>query len=48
MLNIIPAATLHGVQLVVVTGLSGAGRSTALRVLEDDETGQTTTGSTGR
>jgi UPF0042 nucleotide-binding protein len=26
---------VHGVQLVVVTGLSGAGRSTALRVLED-------------
>lgn len=26
---------MHGVQLVVVTGLSGAGRSTALRVLED-------------
>src|SRR5687767_5444447 len=26
---------MEGVQLVVVTGLSGAGRSTALRVLED-------------
>ena len=26
---------MHGSQLVVVTGLSGAGRSTALRVLED-------------
>jgi UPF0042 nucleotide-binding protein len=29
------ASSVDGVQLVIVTGLSGAGRSTALRVLED-------------